>query len=204
MPKLIKKNPRTASREIPRGVLTIKQTIVFANFSLILVLASAFFLNSLAFYLSFPVVILLVGYSYTKRFTYLCHIWLGICIGLAPLGVYIALDENFSPESWILFSILSTYISGFDILYSIQDKEFDEENKTLLNSCKIWDPWSSNYFCDITFVYNILFYTSSEICTVGLDILFFSSFNYFFNNRRTLDYRMGKEYKKRKDSYSLL
>jgi len=129
------RNPRTANREIPSGILSGNQVWVFALFSLIILWIFAWLLSPVAFYLSFPVIVLLAGYSYAKRFTWLCHLWLGAVIGLAPIGVYIALTQGLDLTSGILFAILTTYIAGFDILYSIQDVDFDRENS--LNSIPV-------------------------------------------------------------------
>jgi len=120
------KNPRTARREIPSGLLNKKQVWIFSFLSLIVLWVSAWLLHPLAFYLSFPAVVIVGGYSYSKRFTWLCHLWLGVAIGMAPLGVYIALSQKLPLEAWVLFVTLSAYISGFDILYSLQDMQFDK------------------------------------------------------------------------------
>lgn len=123
------KNPRTASREIPAGKLSLGSVAFFAVLSLALTSFSAWMLSPIAFYLSFPAALLLAGYSYSKRFTFLCHYWLGAVIGMAPLGVYIAVSQNLPATAWVLFFILFTYIAGFDILYSIQDHQFDQNEK---------------------------------------------------------------------------
>jgi 4-hydroxybenzoate polyprenyltransferase len=127
--KIDKENQRTANREIPAGVLNIAQVAFFAFMSAVTVWIFSWLLSPVAFYVSFPALILLAGYSYTKRFTWLCHLWLGAVIGMAPLAVYIALTQSLPGESIVLFVILSTYIAGFDILYSIQDMEFDKKMK---------------------------------------------------------------------------
>lgn len=120
-------NPRTSGREIPRGKLTIGQVWFFAAFSLLVVWIFSYLLSPVAFVVSFPALILLAGYSYSKRFTWFCHLWLGAVIGMAPLAVYIALTQSLPLDAWILFVTLSTYIAGFDILYSIQDVDFDRK-----------------------------------------------------------------------------
>jgi len=122
-------NPRTKNREIPAGILSISQVWIFTVISMLLTTLFAWLLTPLAFYLSFPAMILLAGYSYSKRFTWLCHLWLGAVIGMAPLGVYIALTQTLPTTSWILFGILTTYIGGFDILYSLQDIDFDRKQR---------------------------------------------------------------------------
>lgn len=122
-------NPRTQNREIPRGILSQKTVFVFAILSLILGMFFALLLNPLAFYLSPLAVVILAGYSYSKRFTWLCHFWLGAAIGLAPIAVSLALTEQIGNESFLLFAVLLFYISGFDILYALQDQEFDQRQK---------------------------------------------------------------------------
>ncbi len=121
-----KKNPRTKNREIPAGVLSVQTVWWFAGVSLAAAWVFAWLLDPLAFYLSFPALVLLAGYSYAKRFTWLCHYWLGGVIGMVPLGVYIALTRSAPSVAWILSGTLALYIAGFDILYALQDREFDK------------------------------------------------------------------------------
>ncbi len=120
-------NPRTAKREIPAGILSKLNVWIFSFIALLVVWVSAWLLNPLAFYLSFPAIALLSGYSYAKRFTWAVHLWLGLAIGLAPIGAYIALTSSLPFTAWLLYGILATYIAGFDILYSLQDREFDKK-----------------------------------------------------------------------------
>lgn len=122
-----KKNPRTALREIPAGVLSQQEAVFFVIVSCLIFVGAGAMLSSLCFFLSFPVLFLLLFYSYTKRFTRYCHLFLGFAISLAPMGAWIAITNSLS---WgILFLSLSlwTYIAGFDILYACQDIEFDRE-----------------------------------------------------------------------------
>jgi len=123
------RNPRTSMREIPAGKLSMRSVARFALLSFIFFVVAAWFLSETALYLSVPVLFVLAGYSYAKRFSWLCHYWLGAAIGMAPLGVYIALNGYLYTEAWIMFLALSTYISGFDILYAIQDRDFDIKEK---------------------------------------------------------------------------
>ncbi len=121
------KNPRTANREIPSGVLSEKQTLVFAAVSALVFILSAAMLSFLCFVLSFPVLFVLCFYSYTKRFTRFCHLFLGFGIGLAPAGTWVALTGSVNWGIFWLSLALLTYISGFDILYSCMDADFDKE-----------------------------------------------------------------------------
>jgi len=119
------KNPRTAMREIPAGKLSRKAAITFVAVSAALFILAATMLGRLCLALSLPVLIVLCLYSYTKRFTWLAHLYLGFAISLAPLGAWIALTNSFSGSILILCLALMTYITGFDILYACQDTGFD-------------------------------------------------------------------------------
>lgn len=120
-----RKNPRTANRAIPAGSLSMGAAVRFVLlFSALFVLAAGM-LGRLCFYLSFPVLGVLFGYSYTKRFTRFCHLYLGFAISLAPMGAWIALTDSFSWGIAFLSLALMTYIAGFDIIYACQDTEFD-------------------------------------------------------------------------------
>ena len=124
---LDKKNPRTAGREIPTGKLSKQAAIAFVIlFSGLFILSAAIF-GRLCLYLSFPVLLLLFSYSYTKRFTVLCHLYLGLTISLAPLGTWIALTGGFRWSILLLSLALMTYIAGFDVLYACQDIAFDQK-----------------------------------------------------------------------------
>jgi 4-hydroxybenzoate polyprenyltransferase len=121
------KNPRTSNREIPSGKLSSNSAILFViAFSAIFIFASAM-LGKICFYLSFPVLAVLFAYSYTKRFTWMSHLYLGFAISLAPLGAWVAVAQNFSWAILLLSLALMTYIAGFDILYACQDAEFDRK-----------------------------------------------------------------------------
>ena len=121
-----KKNQRTAIREIPSGLLKKSDAVIFVIFSSLIFIFSAFVLGKTCFILSFPVLAFLMLYSYTKRFTKFCHIFLGFAIGLAPLGAWVAITNSISVGIIFLSLALMTYIAGFDILYSCQDIEFDK------------------------------------------------------------------------------
>ena len=120
-------NPRTAVREIPSGVLSQKEAILFVAVSSLVFLVSSAMLSALCFGLSFPVLAALFFYSYTKRFTQYCHLYLGFAIGLAPIGAWVAITGTLAPGAVFLSAGLLTYIAGFDILYACQDIAFDRE-----------------------------------------------------------------------------
>ncbi|TGL65900.1 UbiA-like polyprenyltransferase [Leptospira sarikeiensis] len=125
--KIDAKNPRTANREIPSGQISDAMAILFIVGSAILFFIGSWFLNPLSFYLSFPTLFLLLTYSYTKRFTFLCHFYLGVTIGLAPLATWIAIREEFSWIAGFWTLGLAFNLAGFDILYALQDREFDKK-----------------------------------------------------------------------------
>jgi len=120
-------NPRTAIREIPSGTISRNEALAFTIFSSLLLVFSAAMLSKICFWLSFPLLVFLFFYSYTKRFTWLAHIYLGFAIGLAPVAVWIAIVGIPDLSIIILALVLMTHIAGFDILYSCQDVDFDRE-----------------------------------------------------------------------------
>lgn len=120
-------NPRTAKRHIPAGKLSPNQVKIFIGLNGIAFVAVAGFLNSLALWCAFPVWVFLLSYSYWKRFSWLCHAFLGIAIGLSPLGAWIAIQGNFALFPALLGLFLALWITGFDIIYASQDIEADRE-----------------------------------------------------------------------------
>lgn len=123
------KNPRTAIREIPAGILKANSVLLFTIVNCLLFIACTFFINRLCFYLSPVALAVVLGYSYTKRFTPLCHLVLGLGLSLAPIGAYLAVTGQFSFLP-ILFSLAVIFwVSGFDIIYALQDEEFDKSQK---------------------------------------------------------------------------
>lgn len=118
-------NPRTCRRELPAGIISARETKLFVSGASIFFVFSAAMISWLCFWLSFPVLLLLLGYSYTKRFTWLSHLILGLVIGLAPLAVWLAVTGELSLRISLMSFALCTYITGFDILYACQDVEFD-------------------------------------------------------------------------------
>jgi 4-hydroxybenzoate polyprenyltransferase len=122
------KNPRTAIREIPAGIISEKNALFFTILMCLLFVVCTFFINRICFYLSPVALFVILFYSYTKRFTFLCHLVLGVGLSLAPIGAYLAVTGAFA---WlpILFSIaVVCWVSGFDIIFALQDEAFDKEN----------------------------------------------------------------------------
>ncbi len=122
-------NPRTVIREIPAGVISSQGALIFVLFNVILFITTTYFINLSCFLLSPVALLIVLGYSYTKRFTSLCHIVLGIGLGLAPVGAYLAITEHFDWIPIILgFSVLC-WVAGFDIIYALQDQNFDKNHQ---------------------------------------------------------------------------
>ncbi len=118
-------NPRTKVREIPAGIIQEKSALWFVIVCCVLFMLTTYFINSICFYLSPIALAVVLGYSYTKRFTALCHIVLGIGLSLAPIGAYLAVSGEFSLLPLLYSLVVLFWVSGFDIIYALQDEEFD-------------------------------------------------------------------------------
>jgi 4-hydroxybenzoate polyprenyltransferase len=119
------KNPRTANREIPAGSISATNALYFVVVNCLLFIGMTYFINNLAFFLSPVALIIVLGYSYTKRFTALCHFVLGVGLALAPIGAYIAVANQFAVLPVMYSFVVLFWVSGFDIIYALQDEEFD-------------------------------------------------------------------------------
>jgi len=122
-------NPRTKNREIPAGKISIKAATVFVIVNSALFIATAGFINKLTLYLAPVALLIILGYSLSKRFTSLCHFILGLGLSLAPVGAYISVTGFFKILPVIYSMIVITWVSGFDIIYALQDDEFDRSNR---------------------------------------------------------------------------
>lgn len=122
------RNPRTASRALPRRLLSPGEMGAYALVAGLILAFAAWQLNPLCLALMPGAVVILLGYSYTKRFTWLCHVVLGVAIGLAPVGAWTAITATVDPRSLVLFLAVATWIAGFDVLYACQDIEFDRDS----------------------------------------------------------------------------
>lgn len=121
------KNPRTANRAIPAGLISIAEVTLFIVVSFAVLFIAAFQLNDLAVKLLPLAVLVLVLYSYTKRFTWLCHFVLGVAIGFGPLGGWVATTGQVDGIGLLLFASVLFWTAGFDIIYACQDSEFDRK-----------------------------------------------------------------------------
>jgi 4-hydroxybenzoate polyprenyltransferase len=122
-------NPRTASREIPSGKIDSRSAAIFVIINVLLFITATYFINRLTLILSPVALIIILGYSLTKRITVLCHFILGLGLSLAPIGAYISVTGEFSLLPIIYSFIVLSWVSGFDILYALQDDEFDRSNR---------------------------------------------------------------------------
>ena len=116
------KNPRTATREIPAGQISPTSALMFVIINCLLFMATTWFINPICMLLSPVALFVVLIYSYTKRFTFLCHFVLGVGLGLAPIGAYLAVGGGFDLIPLVYsFSVLF-WVSGFDIIYALQDE----------------------------------------------------------------------------------
>ncbi len=120
------KNPRTLIREIPSGIISADSALRFTILNCIGFVITTWFINPLCFALSFVALAVVLGYSYTKRFTALCHLVLGLGLSLAPIGAWIAVTGSFSLLPLLFSFAVLCWVSGFDIIYALQDEQFDK------------------------------------------------------------------------------
>jgi len=176
-------NPRTAIRDIPSGKINPQEALIFTIINCFLFIISTYFINNICFYLSPVALAVVLGYSYTKRFTPLCHLILGLGLALAPIGAYLVVAGEFAMlPIYFSFAVLC-WVSGFDIIYALQDEEFDRKNN--LNSIPAWlgkekalKVSSILHFLAVIFV--AIPYFKSELSWFYLaGILFFATLLYY-------------------------
>jgi 4-hydroxybenzoate polyprenyltransferase len=122
-------NPRTAKREIPAGIIKPQHALAFTIVNCILFIVTTYFINTMVLYLSVVALFVILFYSYTKRITALCHIVLGVGLSLSPIGSYLAVTGVFKLLPVLFSLIVLTWVSGFDIIYALQDEDFDKSQK---------------------------------------------------------------------------
>ena len=127
--KFDKENVRTKIREIPSGIISPTNALAFVITNCILFITTTFFINPICFYLSPVALLVVLGYSYTKRFTPLCHLILGLGLSLAPIGSFLAVTGEFKLLPLLYSFVVLFWVSGFDIIYALQDEEFDRTQK---------------------------------------------------------------------------
>lgn len=123
------KNPRTVMRDIPAGRVSANQALIFVIINCLLFITATAFINPLCLYLSPVALFVVLFYSYTKRFTALCHLVLGLGLSLAPIGAYIAVTGRFDIVPVLYSLAVLFWVSGFDIIYALQDEDFDRTEK---------------------------------------------------------------------------
>lgn len=134
--KIDEQNIRTAVREIPAGAVKPQSALLFVIANCLLFISTTYFINSICFYLSPVALAVVLGYSLTKRFTALCHVVLGIGLSLAPIGAYLAVTGEFDWLPLFFSFAVLFWVSGFDIIYALQDEEFDKSKN--LKSIPVW------------------------------------------------------------------
>jgi 4-hydroxybenzoate polyprenyltransferase len=122
-------NPRTITREIPAGIISADRALWFVILNAVSFVAVTAFINPLCLWLSPVALGVVLGYSYTKRFTALCHLVLGTGLALAPIGAYVAVTGQFAMHIVLLGAAVMCWVSGFDIIYALQDDEFDRGHR---------------------------------------------------------------------------
>lgn len=121
-------NPRTSGRSIPKGRVRPSDAVLIVIFCSVIFIAACAYLGSWPLGLSVPTLAFLLGYSFTKRFTVLTHLWLGVALAISPMGAWLAITGNWNWLPVILSLAVAFWVTGFDIIYSLQDLEFDRKN----------------------------------------------------------------------------
>ena len=147
-----KLNPRTAIREIPAGIIKAEKALVFIGLNMAIFITATYFINTICFYLSPVALFVILFYSYTKRFTYLCHLVLGIGLSLAPIGAYLAVTGNFDLLPLLFSFAVIFWVSGFDIIYALQDIDFDQS----LSLYSIPSQWGLKQSLSISRILHVL------------------------------------------------
>ena len=163
-------NEGTAIREIPAGAIKAKSALLFVIINCLLFIATTYFINSLCFYLSPVALAIVLAYSYTKRFTALCHLVLGIGLSLAPIGAFLAVTGEFMLLPLLFSFAVLFWVSGFDIIYALQDQEFDKSHQ--LHSIPVWLGTKGALNLSSTFH----FLTASSIIFAG----YYGNFNWIY------------------------
>ncbi len=170
-------NERTKIREIPSGIINPKNALIFVIINSFLFIAFTYFINWTCFFLSPVALLVILGYSYTKRFTPLCHLILGVGLGLAPVGAYLAVTNHFSLSIIILGLAVMFWVGGFDIIYALQDTNFDKSHG-------LWSipAWLGNHkalliskimhFCSITLILIFGYLTNAHYLYYFASLLF--------------------------------
>src|ERR1700733_10016110 len=136
------KNPRTAIREIPAGIISANSALLFTILSCILFLITCFFINTLCLVLAPVALFVILFYSYTKRFTPFCHLVLGLGLSLAPIGAFLAVTGRFELLPLLFSGAVICWVSGFDIIYAMQDIDFDRSENLYSIPTALGKTWA--------------------------------------------------------------
>lgn len=151
-----KLNPRTAIREIPAGIIKAEKALIFIGINMALFITATYFINAICFYLSPVALLVILFYSYTKRFTYLCHLVLGIGLSLAPIGAYLAVTGSFALLPLLFSFTVVFWVSGFDIIYALQDIDFDQ-SQSLYSIPSYWGLEKALHIARVLHVFSAIF-----------------------------------------------
>jgi len=151
-----KLNPRTAIREIPAGIIKAEKALVFIGINMAIFIVATYFINTICFYLSPVALFVILFYSYTKRFTYLCHLVLGIGLSLAPIGAYLAVTGSFAVLPLLFSFAVIFWVSGFDVIYALQDIDFDQ-SQSLYSIPSYWGLEKALNIARLLHVFSALF-----------------------------------------------
>lgn len=164
------KNPRTQMRDIPAGKVSAREAFLFVVINCILFIITTAFINTLCLYLSPIALFVVLFYSYTKRFTALCHLVLGLGLSLAPIGAYIAVTGVFNIVPVLYSFAVLFWVSGFDIIYALQDEDFDK-NENLHSIPAVMGTKNALHLSSFLHVL-------SALCVILP--MFFTEFSYFY------------------------
>jgi len=151
-----KLNPRTSIREIPAGIIKAEKALVFIGMNMAIFIVATYFINTICFYLSPVALFVILFYSYTKRFTYLCHLVLGIGLSLAPIGAYLAVTGSFAVLPLLFSFAVIFWVSGFDVIYALQDIDFDQ-SQSLYSIPSYWGLEKALNIARVLHVFSALF-----------------------------------------------
>lgn len=151
-----KLNPRTAIREIPAGIIKAEKALVFIGLNMAVFIIATYFINTICFYLSPVALFVILFYSYTKRFTYLCHLVLGIGLSLAPIGAYLAVTGSFAVLPLLFSFAVIFWVSGFDVIYALQDIDFDQ-SQSLYSIPSYWGLEKALHIARVLHVFSAIF-----------------------------------------------
>ncbi len=164
------KNPRTAIREIPKGIISPDSALRFTIVCCVLFVIATFFINPICFFLSPVALFVVLFYSYTKRFTPLCHLVLGLGLSLAPIGAYLAVTGRFDVLPVLFSFAVIFWVSGFDVIYALQDVEFDQSQ----NLYSIPAVLGKNKGLRVSEILHLL----SALCVIGAGV--FGHFHFIY------------------------